>query len=158
MTKIRSTITAILAGLAINAHADSPKQINIPAGDLVAALETLAKQSDVDLVYRAEQLKGVHTKGINATLTTQDAVKKLLEGTQLRVRTDDETGAMMISPAPPSNERPIAAAPEAKNPEASLEEIIVTAQKRGDERLQDVPIPMSGIDTGDPASNGHALL
>jgi iron complex outermembrane receptor protein len=97
---IRSVIAALLAGLTVTAHAmaDTPRQVTIPAGDLVQALEILGEQSDVEFIYSAEQLRGIHTNGVNAILTTQGAVKKLLEGTPLRMRTDEATGAMLIAP------------------------------------------------------------
>jgi outer membrane receptor protein involved in Fe transport len=42
--------------------------------------------------------------------------------------------------------------------ESKLEEIVVSAQKRGDERLREVPVPVSVIDTGKLAENGQLLL
>ncbi len=46
---VRTTIAAILTGLSMSAHAiaDTARTINVPAGDLVVALESLAKQADI---------------------------------------------------------------------------------------------------------------
>src|SRR5882757_10864799 len=91
----RSTLIVFVCSLSINAFAiaDSPKQINVPPGDLVLALEALAKQADVDLVYQAKRLAGLTTHGVKGRFTPQEAVVKLLEGTKLHVRIDETTGA-----------------------------------------------------------------
>jgi iron complex outermembrane receptor protein len=97
---VRTTIAAILAGLSMSAHAiaDAARPINVPAGDLVTALESLAKQADIELVYQAEQLRGIHTDGVNGTYEPKEAVSLLLKGTQLTIRTDDATGVMLVTP------------------------------------------------------------
>jgi iron complex outermembrane receptor protein len=103
---VRSGLIAFACSVSVSAYAyaDSPKQISVPAGDLVSALESLSRQAEVELVYQAGQLKGLQTRGLNGTFSTQEAVQKLLEGTKLRLRTDESTGAMLIAPpaAPPS--------------------------------------------------------
>ena len=91
------------------AMADTPKPIDVPAGALARALELISKQAGVELVFRPEHVAGLHTNGVTGTFSAQEAVKKLLEGTPLQVRSDDATGAMMIGresapvapPAPP---------------------------------------------------------
>lgn len=42
--------------------------------------------------------------------------------------------------------------------DSKVEEIVVSAQKRGDERLQDVPIPISVLNTQQLASSSRALI
>src|SRR6188472_1031746 len=97
---VRTTIAAILAGLSMSAHAiaDAARAINVPAGDLVVALESLAKQADIELVFRAEQLRGLHTLGVKGTYEPKEAVSLLLKGTQLTIRTDEATGVMLVAP------------------------------------------------------------
>jgi iron complex outermembrane receptor protein len=78
----------------------SPQSIiNIPAGDLVASLELLAKQSGIEFIYDAEQLRGIKAHGVSGNLTPKAAVMKLLEGTPLALT--EHNGAMLIA-APPS--------------------------------------------------------
>lgn len=94
---IRATIAAILAGLSMSAHAIADTQrIDIPAGNLLTALETLAKQANVDLVYQDAQVKGLQTGGVIGELSPHDAVVKLLQGTPLKVRRDEASGAILI--------------------------------------------------------------
>lgn len=117
----------------------SAQRIDVPAGDLITALETLARQADVDLVYQNAQLKGLATRGVQGNLSPRDAVLKLLEGTPLQLRTDPDTGAILIT-------RPAASGKTSStdNGGGNVEEIIVTATKRT-ERLVDVPLSVQAI-------------
>jgi len=95
----RSTLAAVAWTISVPAHAlADPKQINIPAGDLVPALEILEKQAAVELVFQPNQLKSFHTMGVTGTYEPKDAVRILLKGTPLELRTDP-TGAMVITDA-----------------------------------------------------------
>jgi iron complex outermembrane recepter protein len=92
----------ICAGLSTPAIADrteAEQSINLPAGDLISALELLAQQSGIEFVYDAAQLKGVKTQGAVGILTKKEAVLKLLEGTQLSL-TESPGGAMLIGATP----------------------------------------------------------
>ena len=95
---VRATLIALAAALSLSAHAlaDAPKKVDVPAGDLTTALETLAKQSGVEFVYSAEQLKGIHTNGVSGNFTPEKAVLKLLKGTKLKLTTHG-SGALLIS-------------------------------------------------------------
>ncbi len=88
-------VVAWAVALSVHAMADVPKQIDIPAGELVAALELLAMQSSVDLVYQPAQLKPFHTGGVKGQYTPEAAIRILLKGTPLELRTDP-SGAMVI--------------------------------------------------------------
>ena len=99
----RSAAVVLTCSLSLTAraYAADPRPIDIPAGDLTTALESLARQSDVELVFRTEQLKGLKTHGVSGTLTPAQAVTKLLQGTSLVVRTD-ASGAILISAGSPT--------------------------------------------------------
>lgn len=94
---LAALVSTVAGAVALAVHAD-PSKIEIPAGDLLAALESLAKQADVDLVYRDAQIKGLRTEGVSGALTAREALLKLLEGTPLKLRTDESTGAILITP------------------------------------------------------------
>src|SRR5216683_6426707 len=86
----------LMSARAIADLPDAPKQsINIPADDLVACLELLAKQSGIEFIYDADQLKGVKAHGVSGDLTPKAAVMKLLEGTNLTLT--EHNGAMLIA-------------------------------------------------------------
>jgi iron complex outermembrane receptor protein len=95
---VRLSVILLVCGLSVTAHAmaDQKSHVNVPAGDLTAGLELLAKQSGAEFVYSADQLKGLRTHGVAGDLSAKDAVTKLLEGTPLQVRMD-ATGAMLIA-------------------------------------------------------------
>lgn len=144
-TLIRASLTAAACSQvwAVTALAENREHIAVPAGDLVVALETLIRQTDINLLYQAEEIRGLTTRGVNAEVTPREAVEKLLQGTALRVRVDAATGAMMISKVSPSSintsqlaaTRRVASAkplePRTVDPErGSLEEVVVTGYAR----------------------------
>jgi outer membrane receptor protein involved in Fe transport len=131
MMSIRAVFIATLCVVLCPALANSPvarvdpaqQRIDIPAGDLGAALEYLSTRSGAGLVYRPDQVKGVKTRGVHGALSAEEAVKQLLEGTGLEVSTDS-TGAMLIA-APQ-----VIAHSSPSDDEGTLwDEIIVTATK-----------------------------
>jgi outer membrane receptor protein involved in Fe transport len=188
----KSALIALVcfASLATHARANDSKPIDVPAGDLITALKTLARQSGIELIYRSDQLEGLQTRGVSGALSAEAAVSKLLEGTQLTVTTDT-SGAMLIG-RPPAGPQPARPSSPSSNSDSTsstdsaqeaqkrsfwdrfrvaqvdqgssvttapgggsapgdqqatrVEEVLVTAQKRS-ERLQDVPVPVSAVNT-----------
>ena len=99
---VRRFIAIILGcslALSALAFADEAGLVIVPPGDLVTALDALAKQTGAEIVYSTEQLKGQRTRGVEGTLAARDAVEKLIEGTSLKVSTDS-SGAMLIAGSP----------------------------------------------------------
>jgi iron complex outermembrane recepter protein len=185
----RSTLAAVACALSLSVHAmaDGSKKVEIPAGDLRPALLQFSKIFGVELFYQPSQLDHFHTAGVKGSYTPEAAVRLLLKGTPLELRTDP-SGAMMIidpkapraaavsaltdraptaattgensqsrsslllaqtSPTQTSGASPVAGQSVSSQGASSqvaggLEEIVVTAQKR-EERLQDVPVPMTAI-------------
>ena len=70
--------------LAGRVMADTPKRIEVPAGELVAALEALSRQAAVDLVFQPDQLRAFHTEGVKGEYTAEGAIRILLKGTPLQ--------------------------------------------------------------------------
>jgi iron complex outermembrane receptor protein len=104
--------------------ADEHKAVNVPAGDLIVALKAYAQQSGVELIYRTDQLEGMHTKGVSGALTPEEAVKKLVADTPLTVKVDP-SGAMLIAPpkssaSPPSTQ---------KNPTSGMADPVNTGEE-----------------------------
>jgi iron complex outermembrane receptor protein len=97
-------LASVLLGLAVSIcpAADTAKYLNIPAGDLATALEVLARQSQVEIIYSREQLTGLHTAGVRGDLTTQDALTQLLKGTNLVVKVHPSGAILITRPAPPA--------------------------------------------------------
>ncbi|MBA8889258.1 outer membrane receptor protein involved in Fe transport [Dokdonella fugitiva] len=97
----------------------SPTTIDLPAGDLATALNTLARQSGTQLVYRADQLKGVHTPGVHGATSTEQALDSLLRGSGFSATRDASSGAVLIERDKAATERPPATAAPAKSTPAS---------------------------------------
>ena len=130
---------ACSAALAAQAQA-APGRIDLPAGELTTALNTLAKQSGTQLVYRADQLKGRRTSGVQGATTTDQALDRLLQGSGFQARRD-ASGAVLIvqadaaprrAPAPrpaPQEAPPGGGAAQAEEPVTQLETLQVTGSR-----------------------------
>ena len=167
------------------AVADQRRQIDVPAGELIAALKALTQQSGVDLVYRSEQLEGLSTQGASGAFSPQEAVTRLLEGTALTVKTDP-SGAMLIAlprsaptsgstlssaPKAPSAGAPLSAAataesrqrsvqqPAARSGDATIERQLSTVVPEVNESASPADYPRAGTDIeGALTTLGDAFL
>jgi TonB-dependent siderophore receptor len=82
-----------------DAEAAMRRQTNIAAQGLAPALRILAKERDVQLVYRAELVGDHQTSGAAGELTLEEALTQLLSGTGLTYRYL-ENNAITIVPIP----------------------------------------------------------
>jgi len=152
-------------------RADTPvaHDFRIAPQALASALVEFSRQADVQVLGATEAIQTIRTSGIAGHFTEEQALEQLLKGTELGYRW---SGPHTITIAPrialqptsstdgnPSYSGPApgaqAAAIEAQP--VQLEEIVVTAQKRV-ERLQDVPIPVTAINTQTLAETNQVLL
>jgi len=186
---LRSTIVAFacMASASAFSMADAPRFVNVQAGELADALEGLANQCGVDVIYPASQLKGLRTRGVTGTLETKEAFQKLIEGTSLVMKDEgsavlimlprsqaqskslsaDRTWRLAQSPSSPGNgSAPTGAQGSAQSTSDSsgnprypvvLEEVTVTAQKRV-ERLIDIPLAVSAVRADQLTSSGAVRL
>lgn len=131
--------------LAADVQAGIRKPTSIPPQPLGLALQTLAKERGFQVVFVSKEVDPLRTQGARGELTAEEALKQLLQGTGLTFQSLGEEGVSIV---------PIATAPPTRQPKTSdagegerveLDEIVVTAQKR-DERLQDVPVPVTVLD------------
>lgn len=103
-------ISSMAAGCLLAATvlaAGEPRAVSIPPGDLATALNSLASQYGVDVLYRSDQLKDAQTSGVSGTLSADAAMEQLLQGTSFTVRRDP-SGAMLVvlAQAPKRTEQP----------------------------------------------------
>ncbi|MGH8251922.1 MAG: TonB-dependent receptor domain-containing protein [Steroidobacteraceae bacterium] len=140
---MKSAVLAIAFALSLAAHAsaDELKTVSVPPGDLGKALRALADQVGVEFVYQSYQVRGLHSGGVSGEYSARDAVIKLLEGTQLQLRADEDSGALLIT-------RPAALRRQYESPETSRNNIspdqVRVAQNTG------------GSPNTDPGSTGQS--
>lgn len=152
---MRAAITATTICLSFNGpskadNADPPlrKETHIPAEDLGAALRTLEKDRNLELIFVSEDIRGIHTRGATGDLTVEEALKALLDSTGLSHRyIDPRTVTIVPAHGTSRSDRtntPHATGQAAPGQPTPLDEVVVTAQKRT-EYTQNIPASVSAI-------------
>lgn len=145
---IAASIAAVLfLPMAPVAFASDPKPVEVAAGDLVEAVEALARQFGVNAIYRSEQLQGLRTEGVSGVLGTREAFEQLLEGTRLNVA--EENGSVLIAPSRGSANAPDPAAGSARRDASDLDAVVVTASSRLGRLGFDAPTPTTVLSAED---------
>jgi iron complex outermembrane receptor protein len=148
---IGTSCVLALAGAAVAQTRD----YNVPAGSLKSALDSYAKQSGLQVLYRVKDLDGVRSAGVHGAASAEDAITRVLQGTPFIVRRDSSGAlAIMRGETAPQGDAP-AGVDEA---EASMvEEVIVSATKR-DESIMQVPVSMTAVTASDIERIGAKTL
>ena len=119
--KLRCTLAFVcMTCVTALASAGTPKFVNVPADDLTDAVELLAKQYEVDVIYPSDLLRGRETQGLNGEFEAVDAFKKLLEDTPLAL--SKEGDALLITQSAWASQQATA-----RNPADRLPEVLVEA-------------------------------
>lgn len=93
--------------LATDAHAAIiRKPTHIPAQALEPALQTLAKEHNLQLVYRSDVVGELRTSGATGELTAQEALRELLSGTGLTLQYLDDKTVTIVASLPESKTSP----------------------------------------------------
>jgi iron complex outermembrane recepter protein len=153
---------AVLACAAFVAQAQAPiVHFDLPAQPLADSLRAVGSQTHTNVLFDPPLVAGLKAPALKADLTTEQVLSRLLSGTGIKYEFLNETTVVLASQSAPvtgsagsSGARESVAdrsgtANDAANPHSSegritLEEVVVTAQKRT-ELLQDVPIPVTAI-------------
>src|SRR6185437_3172659 len=145
----RGILKSLLAGaacaalFAASAHAQN---FNIPGGDLKSALESYMKQSGIALMYPEDEVTGVHTKGVNGSLSSDEALSRLLKGTGLTTQRGPSGAIGIVQGATQSNlVEPLQLAQTAPPSRASVETVTVTSSKLGGADVQSIPISITAL-------------
>jgi len=125
-------------------HASVKQFLDIPAGNLGGALNTLAKQRGFQIVYITEDLKGSRTKGAKGEFTPEQALNQLLIGTGFTFRyVDDKT--VTVVPGPPSVED---LSPSSQTISRASTLSTDSAQSQGGEKGSSGEFPAAQVDPG----------
>jgi iron complex outermembrane receptor protein len=99
---MRLSVAVALCGLCTISFAAEPayasirKDTHIPAEELGPALQTLAKDYDFQVLYRTEIVKDLKTNGAAGSLTSDEALSKVLSGTGLTYKYLDSQTVTVI--------------------------------------------------------------
>jgi iron complex outermembrane recepter protein len=109
------------------------RETQIPAEDLSAALRVIEKEHQVELLFVAEDVRGIHSAGARGVLTLDEALRAILAGTGLTYHIDGKTVAIV----PDQNTSRSNESDVRKNSgrtivveRSAIDEVVVTAQKR----------------------------
>ncbi|RYY64385.1 MAG: TonB-dependent siderophore receptor, partial [Comamonadaceae bacterium] len=86
---LRSAVAALCLACAA-ASAQTPVFVNLPAQPLAQSLGALARQSGVQILFVADVAQGVQAPAVQGTLDVQSALQRLVAGSGLVVRAQDE--------------------------------------------------------------------
>lgn len=95
-----------VATLTASADSNTKKNFNLPAGDAAVTLKAFADQSGEQIIYPAEQVRGLQTKAVQGELTAHDALEAMLANTELTIVQDKETGALVVRKTAPEKASP----------------------------------------------------
>jgi iron complex outermembrane receptor protein len=105
---LRASLVAGVCAMAIAGTATAQQAItyDIPSGELAAALQAYTRQSDQQIIYRIEDVRGLQGKRVRGNLSPLQALQQMLEGTSLEVRRDG-SGAYVVRRAARVQEAPV---------------------------------------------------
>jgi iron complex outermembrane receptor protein len=150
---------ALVAMLAVAAPAlAQQRSFDVPAEDARKAIPDFARQAGVQISAPTGRLRDVKTKAVKGTMDARAALRAMIEGTGLSVVSDDGTLIILHYGAAAAATLPTGEADAGSAPATSESaEILVTAQKR-EQRLQDVPVPVTVIRTQSLVENNIVLM
>src|SRR5689334_21744808 len=84
--------------------AEAPKKaFDVPAGDAANALKQFAQQAGQQVVFPAQDVKGVKTAAVKGDYTFKQALDAMLVGTGLVAAFDEKSGTFAVSRDPGPN-------------------------------------------------------
>jgi iron complex outermembrane receptor protein len=140
----RGSVAAIILGLAgasVTAQAAARHQIQIPAQPLDSAIATLARQTDVQIIYSSDLVAGRAAPALNGSMTLEQALGTLLERTGLSFEFLDAGTVTLAQVAQP---RRTATTPSPRAP-ASAQADSATRTAIDDTPIQEVVVTGSSI-------------
>ncbi len=110
-------LSMVGVALADPANAAMRKPTNIPAQPLGSALEELAKERDIQVIYRSEVVFDRKTEGAVGEFTPDEALRKLLTGTGLSYRYLTASSVTIVPATSAQHPAPVAPPPPLSNKE-----------------------------------------
>jgi len=140
--------TALAGALALGATQASAQErryeFDVPAQPLNAALQTFARQAQLQVIFAEAETKNLSAPPLNGSYSADEALQVLLAGTELKV---SRTSKGVLQIAANTDPQSGSAAGDGAD-QGTVQALIVTAQKR-EEDIQDVPIAISAFSQED---------
>lgn len=127
-----SLLLTSLLWVAASYAGGSTHAFDIPAGDAASTLGQFIEQSQIEMTYVPDEVRGVQTNAVQGKLDAPSALDKLLKGTRLKGQFDADGAFAWITLATPSptqiGSSAWRSAPTdlARIPETELNEVVVT--------------------------------
>ncbi len=134
---LRVLFLTLACSAALAAQAQGVR-MDIPAGDLASALDAYVRQTGTQLVYRADQLKGARSKGVQGQFDTREGLNRVLRDSGFTAQRDPSGAVLVVAqaappkatPAPaPRTTPPAAAATPAEPPVTDMQAVQVTGSR-----------------------------
>jgi iron complex outermembrane receptor protein len=102
---MRNRIIPVLAASVAMVAAATPAKAQqrhwaIASGDLKQALDTYARQSGRQIIYKSDDVRGVRSPGASGNLSTEGALAAILTGTGFAARTDSSSAVAIVRVGP----------------------------------------------------------
>jgi outer membrane receptor protein involved in Fe transport len=138
-----SSVSATALAAAPAMARQATRSFDIPAQPLSSALAEFSKQSDTLILTSREQTAGKRSRALKGSMPVNIALGRLISGSGLRAAPNPDGGYRVVRSVGNGQSARVETAPFPEGDDANIgAEIVVTAQKR-EERLQEVPIPVS---------------
>lgn len=146
---------AFLPSAAIAGH-DEPRQIDVPAGNLIASINSLARQTGVTIGGTQSGMSEIRTRQVRGRMTAEAALLRLLNGTPYTYRRLSGHAFRIVERARPTSRPDLSRTAQRPPPRRSSPKviqtvappIIVTASKNNAE-LQTYPGSATVLDLAD---------
>jgi iron complex outermembrane receptor protein len=87
-----------IVAMATPANAQT-RAYNIPGGSLKSALDAYGRQSGRPVIYRTDDVRSAHSRGVRGNLSSDEALKRLLDGSGFTYRIDSSGAVAIIAEA-----------------------------------------------------------
>ncbi len=144
------TLACAMPAAAISPESSIRREFAIGRQPLASALLQLSRQGNVDILAPEALTRGRTAPHVRGLMTAEQALSRMLGGTDLGYRAGRDGSLILeLRPPPPQlvrrsdppRPRPV---PVTMPPDLSMEQIIVTAQRRA-ERIQRVPVSLTAF-------------
>jgi outer membrane receptor protein involved in Fe transport len=147
MSKTKFWKTALL-GSAFTALTAAPAfaaDVNVRAGDLGSALDTFIDQTGMHVFYSAKDIKGIYTKGVKGSLSTDAALDQLLSDTGFVSHRDGAVIEIVKGHSSSAAEVMPMQLAQAAPARTAVETVTVTSSKLGGADVQSIPIAITAL-------------